>query len=89
MARRKKKKLEAEPILQEFDGWSVGDIVWGIRPNKAVCRGEIIRFYESEMLAQILCIEGDGYLICELKTLEEKSTKSIMKKKAKDYNPGK
>ncbi len=86
MARRKKKvAVEKEPGLQELGGWKLGDIVWGIRPNKEVFRGEIIQFIESEDLAQVLCNEGGGYLICELCTLEENSTKSAMKKKAKEY----
>lgn len=68
-------------------GWKIGDIVWGIRPNRDVCRGEIMKFFESEDLAQVLCNEGGGYLICEMRTLEESSTKSAMKKKAKEYIP--
>ena len=89
MGRRKKQKVVIEAGLTELDGWSLGDIVWGIRPNGSVCRGEIKKFYKSESLAQILCIEGDGYLICEISTLEESSTKSAMKKKAKEYTPKK
>jgi hypothetical protein len=85
MGRRKKQKVVVEPGITELCGWALGDIVWGIRPNKQVCRGEIVKFYESESLAQVLCIDGDGYLICEIDTLEESSTKSAMKKKAKDY----
>ena len=85
MGRRKKQRVVKEEITQEFEGWTVGDIVWGIRPNKQVCRGEIKKFYESENLAQVLCIEGNGYLICEISTLVEKSTKSEMKKIAKEY----
>jgi hypothetical protein len=85
MARRKKKVVvEKEPGLQELGGWKLGDIVWGIRPNKEVFRGEIMQFFESEDLAQVLCNEGGGYLICRLSTLEENSTKSAMKKKAKE-----
>jgi hypothetical protein len=63
--------------------------VWGIRPNKEVFRGEIIQFFESEDIAQILCEHGGGYLICEMNTIEENSTKSAMKKKAKEYIPRK
>jgi hypothetical protein len=86
MGRRKKKVvITIDPGLQEFGGWKLGDIVWGIRPNKDVFRGEIIQFIESEDLAQVLCSEGGGYLICEMSTLVENSTKSEMKKKAKEY----
>lgn len=88
MARRKRKTV-VDPGLQELDGWKVGDIVWGIRPNKEICRGKIMKFFESEMLVQVLCIAGDGYLVCEMSTLEETSTKAAMKKKAKEYTPGK
>ncbi len=42
-----------------------------------------MKFFESEDLAQVLCNEGGGYLICRISTLEENSTKSAMKKKAK------
>lgn len=87
MGRRKKQKVALKQELEQLDGWTVGDIVWGIRPNGAVCRGEIKKFFKSENLAQILCIEGDGYLICELSTLKESSTKSEMKKIAKNYSP--
>ena len=87
MARRKKTKVVVDPGLQEFKGWKLGDLVWGIRPNREVFRGEIIQFIESEDLAQVLCIEGGGYLICEMSTIEENSTKSAMKKKAKEYIP--
>lgn len=86
MGRRKKQKVVKQEV-EEFGGWAIGDIVWGIRPNGAVCRGEIKKFYKSESLAQVLCIEGDGYLICELSTLKENSTKSEMKKIAKNYLP--
>ncbi len=86
MGRRKKKTVVTiDPGLQELGGWKLGDIVWGIRPNKDVFRGEIIQFIESEDLAQVLCNEGGGYLICEMSTLVENSTKSEMKKKAKEY----
>jgi hypothetical protein len=88
MAKRKKQKVVVEVGLQEFEGWKVGDIVWGIRPNKDVFRGEIMKFFESERLAQVLCNDGGGYLISELSTLEENSTKSLMKKKAKEYIVG-
>lgn len=84
MARRKKKAVVEQGIV-ELAGWKIGDIVWGIRPNKQVFRGTIIKFFESENLAQVLCNEGDGYLIAEIHTLEENSTKSQMKKKAKEY----
>lgn len=84
MARRKK-KVVIDPGILELGGWALGDIVWGIRPNKEVCRGEIVKLNEIEMLAQVLCNDGGGYLICELCTLEENSTKSLMKKKAKEY----
>ena len=85
MGRKRKTKVKAEEITQSFEGWSVGDLAWGIRPNKQICRGTIIRFIESERLAQILCMEGNGYLICEIDTLVETSSKSIMKKRAKEY----
>jgi hypothetical protein len=88
MAKRKKQKVVVEVGLQEFEGWKVGDIVWGIRPNKDVFRGEIMKFFESERLAQVLCNDGGGYLVSELSTLEENSTKSEMKKKAKEYIVG-
>ena len=87
MAKRTKNKIKVVPGLQELGGWKLGDVVWGIRPNHDVCRGEIITFYESEDLVQVLCNEGNGYLICEMRTLEENSTKSLMKKKAKEYIP--
>ena len=87
MVKRKKQKVVVELGLQELGGWKVGDIVWGIRPNKDVFRGEIRQFFESEDLAQVLCNDGGGYLICEMCTLEENSTKSLMKKKAKEYIP--
>jgi len=80
-------KIEAAPVLKELGEWKVGDVVWGIRPNRAVCRGEIVQFFEKEKLAQVLCAKGDGYLICEISTLEENSTKSLMRKKAKEYIP--
>jgi hypothetical protein len=85
MAKRKKQKVVVELGLQELGGWKIGDMVWGIRPNKEVFRGEIMKFFESETLAQVLCNDGGGYLISELSTLEENSTKSAMKKKAKEY----
>ena len=85
MAKRKKQKVVVELGLQELGGWKIGDVVWGIRPNKDVFRGEIMQFFESEALAQVLCNDGGGYLISELSTLEEKSTKSEMKKKAREY----
>jgi hypothetical protein len=85
MAKRKKRKVAEPSGLQELGGWKIGDVVWGIRPNKDVFRGEIMQFFESEDLAQVLCSEGGGYLICEMCTLEEKSTKSEMKKKAREY----
>lgn len=88
MAKRKKQKVVVELGLQELGGWKVGDIVWGIRPNKEVFKGEIMKFFENENLAQVLCNDGNGYLISELSTLEENSTKSLMKKKAKEYIPG-
>lgn len=88
MGRRKKKALvpkDRGPLT--VGEWSVGDIVWGIRPNKEVCKGEIVRLYETEPIAQIVCNQG-RYLICELSTLEENSSMKEMKKKAKDYDPG-
>lgn len=88
MGRRKKQKVVEKLELQELGGWKVGDMVWGIRPNKEVFRGEIMKFFENENLAQVLCNDGNGYLISELFTLEENSTKSLMKKKAKEYIPG-
>jgi hypothetical protein len=87
MAKRKKQKVVVDPGLQELGGWKIGDMVWGIRPNMDVFRGEIMQFFESESLAQVLCNDGGGYLISELCTLEETSTKSLMKKKAKEYIP--
>lgn len=82
---KRKRKVKVEEIAQTFEGWTVGDLAWGIRPNKQVCRGTIVKFIESERLAQVLCIEGNGYLICEIDTLVETSSKSIMKKLAKEY----
>jgi hypothetical protein len=88
MAKRKKnEKIIEPPELQELSGWKLGDVAWGIRPNRDIFRGVIIQFYESEDLAQVLCNEGGGYLICEMRTLEESSTKPLMKKKAKEYIP--
>ena len=87
MAKRKKQKVVVDAGLQELNGWKIGDVVWGIRPNKEVCRGEIVRFYESEELVQVLCLVGNGYLLCEMRTLAESSTKPLMKKKAKEYIP--
>lgn len=90
MAKRKKNKVTvAEDVVKELEGWSLGDIVWGIRPNKDVFRGEILKLIPGENLASIWCIEGNGQLICELKTLEETSTKKLMKLKASQYKlPG-
>jgi len=87
MAKRTNSKTETPLGLQELGGWKLGDVVWGIRPNRAVFRGEIVQLYAKENLAQVLCDKGDGYLICEISTLEENSTKSLMRKKAKDYIP--
>lgn len=87
MARQIKNKIEKPEGLQELGGWKLGDVAWGIRPNRAICRGEIVQFFEKEKLAQILCDKGNGYLICEISTLEETSTKSLMRKKAKEYIP--
>ena len=87
MAKRKKQKVVVDDGLQELNGWKIGDVVWGIRPNKAVCRGEIIRFYETEDVVQVLSLFGNGYLICEMCTLVESSTKSAMKRMAKEYIP--
>lgn len=85
MAKRKKGKKLDESVLQELGGWKLGDLVWGIRPNKDIVRGEITKLFESENVAQIWCMIGGGYLICEIGTLEENSTKSKMRKKAKEY----
>lgn len=87
--RNKNKKAIVEDVVEELGGWNLGDIVWGIRPNKDVFRGEITKLIPGENLASIWCIEGNGQLICELKTLEETSTKKLMKLKASKYKlPG-
>jgi hypothetical protein len=87
MGKRKKKVIE-QIGPSELDGWKLGDIVWGIHSNGDVKRGTIDALYdiieEQPKLVRIICIEDSKYIILEMSTLEEESTKSKMKKKSKE-----
>ena len=93
MARKKKNKsvVEKQEILKTFNGWTLGDLVWGkTYPLNKKIYGEIKEFHPNDKLgAAVLLLDlvNGCYKTILMSTIvdydiKEKSTKLSRKKKS-------
>ena len=89
MARRKKNlvKSKIDPGPQEYEGWSVGDVIWFPARYEATPRqGEIKSFHPKDRITPCVSVYdlgGGGYRVIPVKYIFE--DKKLAKASRQDY----
>ena len=80
----KDKKIKKETI-QTYEGFSVGDIVWGIKVDGRIVQGEVLKFFPKDSIEPAMAIRdfSDGsYRTIAVSTASFEKIKKPSKKKS-------